>query len=58
LRPPRGAGSIREPDGSMSRGPAQVLPVTVRPLEVQILQALIARFSVRRLLTLLADRSR
>jgi hypothetical protein len=33
------AGSvwIREPDGSMSPGPARVLPVTVGPLEVQIL---------------------
>lgn len=38
LGPLRGSGSIREPDGSMSPGPAQVLPVTVRPLEVQILQ--------------------
>ncbi len=33
-----GSVSIREPDGSMSAGPARVLPVTVGPLEVQILR--------------------
>ena len=33
-----GTVSIREPDGSMSAGPARVLPVTVGPLEVQILR--------------------
>ena len=35
---PQGSVSIRELDGSISAGPARVLPVTVEPLEVQILR--------------------
>jgi len=35
---PQGSVSIRELDGSITTGPARVLPVTVRPLEVQILR--------------------
>jgi hypothetical protein len=45
-----GSVSGPEPDGSMSPGPARVLPVTIGPLEVQILRPLIGRFPVRRLL--------
>jgi glycosidase len=33
-----GSVAIHEPDGSTSAGPARVLPVTVKPLEVQILR--------------------
>jgi glycosidase len=33
-----GSVTIREPDGSVNPGPARVLPVMVRPLEVQILR--------------------
>jgi glycosidase len=33
-----GSVAIREPDGSTSAGPARVLPVTIRPLEVQLLR--------------------
>jgi glycosidase len=35
---PGGSVSIRELDGTMTSGPARVLPVTVGPLEVQILR--------------------
>jgi glycosidase len=34
----QGSVSIRELDGSMTTGPARVLPVTIQPLEVQILR--------------------
>jgi hypothetical protein len=35
---PQGSVSIRELDGSMTTGPARVSPVTIQPLEVQILR--------------------
>jgi hypothetical protein len=35
---PAGRVAIRELDGSMSSGPARLLPVTIGPLEVQILR--------------------
>jgi glycosidase len=35
---PEGSVSIHELDGSTSAGPARVLPVTIQPLEVQILR--------------------
>ena len=35
---PQGSVSIRELDGSTTIGPARVLPVTVQPLEIQILR--------------------
>jgi hypothetical protein len=35
---PTGSVSIRELDGALTTGPARVLPVTVQPLEVQILR--------------------
>jgi glycosidase len=35
---PLGSVSIRELDGSITTGPARVLPVTVQPLEVQIIR--------------------
>jgi glycosidase len=35
---PQGSLSIRELDGSITTGPARVLPITVQPLEAQILR--------------------
>lgn len=35
---PQGSVSIRELDGSITTGPARVLPITIQPLEMQILR--------------------